>query len=83
MKGSRIVLNTLLVGYGVDRRAVRAVETGSSAEVAFAFEECSPLRGPRWDCSSLLDPVESATRAALEAHGYSAEEARGMVELCR
>jgi hypothetical protein len=39
------VLGTLLVSYGVDRRAVRAMVTGSSAEVAFAFEECSPLRG--------------------------------------
>ena len=64
------VLGTLLVGYGVDRRAVRAVVAGSSAEAAFAFEECSPLRGPRWECYSLLDPEEGATRAALEARGY-------------
>ena len=76
------VLGTLLVSYGVDRRAVRAVVTGSSAEVAFAFEECSPLRGARWECHSLLDPEEGATRAALEARGYSAEEAQGMVDLC-
>ena len=76
------VLGTLLVSYGVDRRAVRAVVTGSSAEVAFAFEECSPLRGARWVGHSLLDPEEGATRAALEARGYSAEEAQGMVDLC-
>jgi hypothetical protein len=50
--------------------------------VAFAFEECSPLRGARWECHSLLDPEEGATRAALEARGYSAEEAQGMVDLC-
>ena len=76
------VLGTLLVSYGVDRRAVRAMVTGSSAEVAFAFEECSPLRGARWECHSLLDPEEGATRAALEARGYSAEEAQGMMDLC-
>ena len=76
------VLGTLLVSYGVDRKAVRAVVTGSSAEVAFAFEECSPLRDARWVCHSLLDPEEGATRAALEARGYSAEEAQGMVDLC-
>jgi hypothetical protein len=83
--GGRLILGllgTLLVSYGVDRRAVRAVVTGSSAEVAFAFEECSPLRGARWECHSLLDPEEGATRAALEARGYSAEEAQGMVDLC-
>jgi len=76
------VLGTLLVSYGADRRAVRAVVTGSSAEVAFAFEECSPLRGARWECHNLLDPEEGAMRAALEARGYSAEEAQGMVDLC-
>ena len=76
------VLGTLLVSYGVDRRAMRAVVTGSSAEVAFAFEECSPLRGARWECHSLLDPEDGATCAALEARGYSAEEAQGMVDLC-
>ena len=75
-------LGTLLVAYCVDRRAVRAVVTGSSAEVATALEECSPLRGSRWECHSLLDPEEGATRAALEARGYSAEEAQGMVRLC-
>jgi energy-coupling factor transporter ATP-binding protein EcfA2 len=83
--GGRLVLSalgSLLVGYSVDRKAVRAVVTGSSAELAFAFEECSALRGARWAVHSLLDPEEAATRAALAARGYSAEEARGMVRLC-
>ena len=83
--GGRLILSalgTLLVAYGVDRKAVRAVVAGSSAEVAFALEECSALRGPRWECYSLLDPEEGATRSALEARGYSAGEAQGMVSLC-
>ena len=54
--GGRMVLSllgALLVSYCVDRRAVRAVVTGSSAELCFAFEERSPLRGARWDCYTL------------------------------
>ena len=83
--GGRMVLSmlgALLVSYCVDRRAVRAVVAGSSAELYFAFEECSPLRGARWDCYTLPDPEVRATTAALVARGYSAEEARGIVDLC-
>jgi energy-coupling factor transporter ATP-binding protein EcfA2 len=83
--GGRMVLSllgTLLVSYCVDRRAVRAVVAGSSAELCFAFEDCSPLRGARWDCYTRPDPEVRATTAALVARGYSEEEARGIVDLC-
>jgi hypothetical protein len=83
--GGRMVLSllgALLVNYCVDRRAVRAVVAGSSAELYFAFEERSPLRGARWDCYTLPDPEVHATTAALAARGYSLEEARGIVDLC-
>ena len=83
--GGRMVLSllgALLVNYCVDRRAVRAVVTGSSAELYFAFEECSPLRGARWDCYTLPDPEVRATSTALVARGYSEEEVRGIVGLC-
>ena len=83
--GGRMVLSllgALLVNYCVDRRAVRAVVAGSSAELYFAFEERSPLRGARWDCYTLPDPEVRATTAALVARGYSEEEARGIVDLC-
>ena len=83
--GGRMVLSllgALLVNYCVDRRAVRAVVAGSSAELCFAFEKCSPLRGARWDCYTLPDPEVRATTAALVARGYSKEEAHGIVDLC-
>ena len=76
------LLGTLLVSYCVDRRAVRAVVAASSAELCFAFEERSPLRGARWDCYTLPDPEVRATAAALVARGYSEGEARGIVDLC-
>jgi hypothetical protein len=76
------LLGALLVNYCVDRRAVRAVVAGSSAELYFAFEERSPLRGARWDCYTLPDPEVRATTAALVARGYSETEARGIVDLC-
>jgi hypothetical protein len=58
------------------------VVAGSSAELSFAFEERSPLRGARWDCYTLPDPEVRATTAALVARGYSETEACGIVDLC-
>jgi hypothetical protein len=76
-------LGTLLVAYCVDRRAVRAAVSGSSAELSFAFAACSALHYARWAYYDLKDPDEAAVLAALTlTHGYSAEEARSMVDLC-
>jgi hypothetical protein len=76
------MLGTLLVAYGVDRRAVRAVVAGSSAELDFAFAACSPAQGARWSYYDLRDPEPEDTVAALGARGYSEAEAARMVSLC-
>jgi energy-coupling factor transporter ATP-binding protein EcfA2 len=76
------MLGTLLVAYCVDRRAVRAAVAGSSAELYFAFAACSPLHNARWKYYDLKDPGQAAVTAALEAQGYTTEEALSMVELC-
>jgi len=83
--GGQIVLDLLgsmIVSYCVDRRAVRAVVAGSSAELQFAFAASTPLRGPRWECFDLEDPDHGAVITALQAGGYSAEEAHSMTNLC-
>ena len=85
LAGGQIVLDllgSLLVGYCVDRQAVRAVVAGSSAELQFEFAARTPLRGPRWDCYDLEDPDHGAVITALQAGGYSAEEAHSMTNLC-
>ena len=76
------VLGTLVVSFGVDRRAVRAVVTGSSGEMGFAFSERSPARGGRWHSYDLGDPAPEEVVAALRGRGYSGEEAARMVALC-
>jgi hypothetical protein len=83
--GGKIVLEmlgSLLVGYCVDRRAIRAAVTGSSAELYFAFAENTPLRGPRFNYYDLEDPVTSSVIFALINRGYSKEEAISMTDLC-
>ena len=83
--GGQVVLDmlgALLVGYCVDRRAVRAVVAGSSAELYFAFAASGPLRSARWSCFDLKDPDEDAMVAALVKCGYEASDARSMTRLC-
>ena len=75
-------LGTLLVAYGVDRKAVRCVVAGSSAGLDFAFSASSPARGNRWRYCELGDPAPADVEAALRARGYSAGEAHAMTELC-
>ena len=83
--GGQIVLDllwSLLIGYCVERQAVRAVIAGSSVELHFAFAASTPLRDPRWECFDLEDPDHGAVISALQAGGYSAEEAHSMTNLC-
>jgi energy-coupling factor transporter ATP-binding protein EcfA2 len=83
--GGKIVLEmlgALLVGYCVDRRAIRAAVAGSSAELYFAFADNTPLRGPRLNYFDLEDPVKSTVISALINRGYSKEEAIRMTDLC-
>jgi hypothetical protein len=82
--GGRLVfrtLATLLVAYGVDRKAVRAVVAGSSAELDFAFD-ATPARGNRWVHYTLRDPPPADVVRALVARGYAEADARDMVALC-
>ena len=74
-------LATLIVNFGVDRKVVRAVVAGSSAELDFAFD-ATPARGNRWHYHDLADPAPDVVAAALVARGYTAADARAMVALC-
>ena len=83
--GGRLLLDllgTLLVSYGVDRQAVRAVVAGDSAELYFAFEESTPARGARWSYYELGDPPAAVVEGALRERGYSGDDAARMVALC-
>lgn len=83
--GGQIVLDmlgALLVGYCMDRKAVRAVIAGSSAELNFAFSTSGPLNAVRWEDFDLEDPPEAAVCTALVAKGYNLEEACSMTQLC-
>jgi len=84
--GGQLVLDMLgsqIVAYCVDRQAVRAVITGSSAELQFEFAASTPLRGNRLDYFDLKDPETGTVITALQIEGgYSEEEARSMTDLC-
>ena len=84
--GGQLVFDMLgaqIVAYCVDRQAVRAVITGSSAEVQFEFAGRTPLRGNRLSYFDLKDPETGTVIAALQSEGgYSKEEARSMTDLC-
>ena len=75
------MLATLLVAYGVDRKAVRVVVAGSSAELDFAFD-ATTAKGNRWRYYSLQDPLQADVVSALKGRGYSEDEAAAMVALC-
>ena len=74
-------LATLIVAYGVDRGVVRVVAAGSSAELFFAFQ-ATTAKGNRWSVITLADPAHDTVEGALEARGYSRDEARKMIALC-
>jgi hypothetical protein len=74
-------LATLIVAYGVDREVVRVVVAGSSAELYFAFQ-ATTAKGNRWSVYTLDDPAPDVVAGALEARGYSRDEARDMIALC-
>jgi hypothetical protein len=76
------VLGALIVGYGVDRRAVRVIAAGSSAELNDAFAASTPANESRWLYHDLGDPAPADLAAALAARGYSAAEAAAMLALC-
>jgi hypothetical protein len=84
--GGQLVLDMLgsqIVAYCVDRQAVRAVITGSSAELQFEFAASTPLRGNRLDYFDLKDPETGTVITALQIEGgYNEEEARSMTDLC-
>jgi hypothetical protein len=82
--GDRVfeTLGTLLVAYGVDRQAVRAVVAGSSAELADTFARVSPAHGGRLRYYELLDPPADVVSAALRERGYSESETSGLIALC-
>ncbi len=74
-------LALLIIGYCVDRRAVRAIVGGSSAELDAAFMTSAPY-GNRWRHFELMDPAPDVTSAALEARGYAPSEARALIGEC-
>ncbi|XRB02022.1 hypothetical protein NFJ02_13g13760 [Pycnococcus provasolii] len=74
-------LGTLLVSYCVDRRVARGVVAGSSAMLSVEYDK-TVASGARWVHHYLDDPDEGAVMAQLTSRGYTASEARGMVELC-
>ena len=74
-------LALLLIGYGVDKRAVRAIVAGSSVELDSALEDVAPY-GNRWRHYELGDPAPDVVVAALEARGYAAADARALVAEC-
>ena len=85
LAGGKIILDmlgSLLVGYCVDRKAVRAALTASSAELYFAFAENTPLRDARFNYFDLQDPDVKEVISTLVMRGYSTEEALAMVDLC-
>ena len=82
--GGRAVFKTLallMIGYCVDRHAVRAAVAGSSMELDAALRAAAPYHG-RWRHYELSDPDESVVAAALRARGYSKEDAHALVAEC-
>ena len=75
------MLAALIVSHCVDRTDARAVVTGSSAELNFAFSE-TVARGNRWHHHDLADPAPGVVVAALIARGYAEADAHAMVALC-
>jgi len=74
-------LATLIVAFGVDRKVVRAVVAGSSAELDFSFN-ATTARGNRWNYYDLADPAPDVVAAALVARGYTEADACAMVARC-
>jgi len=74
-------LATLIIRFGVDSQAVRAVVAGSSAELDFSFNKTT-ASGNRWNYHDLADPAPDVVTAALVARGYTEADARAMVALC-
>ena len=82
--GGRAVFKTLallLIGYCVDRHAVRAVVAGGSVELDTAVSRAAPYNG-RWAHYELKDPEASTVTAALREAGYTDYEARLLVAEC-
>jgi hypothetical protein len=82
--GGRLIfrtLATLIVAYGVDRKAVRIVVAGSSAELDFAFDSTT-AKGNRWRYYFLQDPPPGDVMRVLVARGYADADARALVALC-
>jgi len=74
-------LALLIIGYSVDRCAVRTIIAGSSAELDAAFMASAPY-GNRWRHFELTDPAPDVVAAALEARGYAPSEARALIGEC-
>lgn len=82
--GGTLVFDTLvslLIRYGVDRQSVRSVIAGSSAELVSAVRAAG-LYGNRWRCHELADPAPDVLSEELGRRGYTADEARAMLDLC-
>ena len=75
------VLASLIVSYGVDRRAVRIAVAGGAAELTAAMR-ATRAKDPCWSVVALKDPPVPAVEAALVLRGYECNEARAMTDLC-
>ena len=77
------MLATLIVVHGVDMPSVRAVLAGSSALLAVELRDCSGLAtASRVRLFELADPEPGHVRRRLEECGYTAEDAKRIVDLC-
>lgn len=67
------------VTYGIERRVIRIVATGSSYEFARELAVQSPLISTRRSSLFLQDPAPDVVQRALERNGYTQTEAAGLV----
>lgn len=75
-------LSRQLIIYGSTQGLIRAVVTGSSAELLFKLERTSVASGERMVGYALQDPPEDEVQKALVKVGYSENDAARIVQLC-
>ena len=75
-------LSRQLIVYGTTQGLIRAVVTGSSAELLFKLEQTSVASGERVVGYELQDPPEDEVQKALVKVGYSNVDAACLVQLC-
>jgi hypothetical protein len=69
-----------MVDYGITKKLVRSVVTGSTAELVFKLGDTSVASGERVETYELQDPPEADVKEALVKAGYSEADAARIVQ---